>query len=194
MIEWLVREEQNSLRRFGIPQKYINLLRMCNNNIICKIRISKKITQPFKFTSELRKRNTLSPGLFNLVFEIVMEIMEKARFTELNRNPMLAIADDIAILGDTQEEEIEITKKLIQTGENMELIVSEEKPKHMRVSRETNNNNNNIKIGQRTFERVDSFKYLGTIINSKNDMCQKIQQRINIANRAYFSIVILFKS
>jgi len=75
----------------------------------------------------------------------------------------------------------------------------------MRVSREENilggikNNNNisngnNIKVEQHTFECVDSFKCLGRLINNKNNMHQEIQQRINNANRAYFSIVSLFKS
>jgi len=38
---------------------------------------------------------------------------------ELNRSPILAFADDIAVLGDIQKEVIETTKKLIQAGEKI---------------------------------------------------------------------------
>lgn len=53
---------------------------------------------------------------------------------ELNRNPILAFADDIVVLGDTQEETIETTKKLIQVGEKIRLI-SEEKTKYMSLQK-----------------------------------------------------------
>lgn len=72
---------------------------------------------------------------------------------------------------------METTKKLIQGGEKMGLIVSEEKIKYMTVSREENILggiiNNNIKFRQYTFKRMDSFKYLVTLINCKNDLRYK---------------------
>lgn len=49
--ESVIRKELwNSLRRFAIPQKNINLLRVCNKKTVCKMRITKEITQPFKVT------------------------------------------------------------------------------------------------------------------------------------------------
>lgn len=42
---------------------------MCNNNIVCKVRIFKEVTQPFKVSSRLQQGDTLSPGLFNLLLE-----------------------------------------------------------------------------------------------------------------------------
>jgi len=41
-LDTVIREKLwNALRRFGIPRKYINLLRMCNNNMVCKMQILK---------------------------------------------------------------------------------------------------------------------------------------------------------
>lgn len=58
----VLREELwNFLRRVSIPQKYINLLKMCNNYMVCKARLAKEVTQPFKVMSGLRQRDTLSP-------------------------------------------------------------------------------------------------------------------------------------
>lgn len=80
-----------------------------------------------------------------------MDIIGDTRIMDLNRSPVLAFADDIAILGNTQEV-IQTIKKLIQAREMMGLIVSKEKTKYMIVFREENilggiinNNNNNIK-------------------------------------------------
>lgn len=56
------------------------------------------------------------------------------------------------------------------------VIITEEKTKYMQISKEkkknpagiiNNNNRNNIQIDQYAFECVDSFKYLGTLINTK---------------------------
>lgn len=43
----------------------------------------------------------------------VMDIMGDTRIIDLNRSPILAFADDITILGYTQEEVIKTIKKLI---------------------------------------------------------------------------------
>lgn len=117
--------------------------------MVCKVRITKKVTEPFKVTTGLRHGNTLSPGLFNLAFELKIKIMDETRLMELNRSPILAFVDDIAILGGFQEEVIETTEKLIRTVEKMALIISEENTKYIKVSRQENNPDgiiNNIKI------------------------------------------------
>jgi len=87
------------------------------------------------------------------MLKLVTEIMKRTIFMELSRNPILAFISDIAIHGDTQKEVIENTKKLVQSGKKMGLMVFEEKTKYMKVSREGNNlngivvnNNNKMKI------------------------------------------------
>lgn len=68
--------------------------------MVYKVRIAKEVTQPFKVMSGLRQGDTLSPGLFSLVLERVTEIIVETRIMELNKSPMLALADDTVILGD----------------------------------------------------------------------------------------------
>uniref|UniRef100_A0A1B0DKU4 Histone H2A n=1 Tax=Phlebotomus papatasi TaxID=29031 RepID=A0A1B0DKU4_PHLPP len=47
---------------------------------------------------------------------------------------------------------------------------------------------------QKTFEWVDSFKYLGSNVNSKNVVSTEIASRINQGNRAFYALLHLFKS
>lgn len=52
---------------------------------------------------------------------------------------------------------------------------------------------NNMKIEQYVFDREDNFIYFRTVIYSKNNMQQEIQQRIMYVYRARYSLVSLFK-
>lgn len=70
--------------------------------------------------------------------------MDETRNMELNWSlATLAFANDIAILGDSLKEVIKNTKKLIQAGEKMGLIISEEKTKYT-ISSQENNPGGNI--------------------------------------------------
>jgi hypothetical protein len=44
--------------------------------------------------------------------------------------------------------------------------------------------NNSIEIGSKRFEKVEEFKFLGMIINSKNNMTETIQDKILAGNKA----------
>jgi hypothetical protein len=44
---------------------------------------------------------------------------------------------------------------------------------------------NNIETGSKTFEKVENFKFWGMVINSKNNMTETIQDRIQAGNKAY---------
>jgi hypothetical protein len=52
----------------------------------------------------------------------------------------------------------------------------------------------NLQIGDRSFERVSDFIYLGNMINKNSDNAKCIQERITIGNRAYNMNRILFNS
>jgi hypothetical protein len=76
-----------------------------------------------------------------------------------------ADADDVTLL-DT----IKInTGTLIGASKEVGLEVNVEKAKYMLVSRDQNaGQDRDIKIGNRSFENVSEFKYLGTILTNQN--------------------------
>jgi hypothetical protein len=47
--------------------------------------------------------------------------------------------------------------------------------------------NHEIKIGNRCFENVEQFRYLGTTIRNQNFMQTKIKRRLNSGNACYHS-------
>lgn len=51
-----------------------------------------------------------------------------------------------------------------------------------------------LKVGPYSFEQVDEFIYLEVNINTKNNMHNEIQLRINSPNKAYFAMNKIFNS
>jgi len=45
-----------------------------------------------------------------------------------------------------------------------------------------------------TFERVEEFKYLGTILTNKNSIAEEIKSRLRSENACYHSVQNLFSS
>ncbi|XP_062141894.1 uncharacterized protein LOC133849872 [Drosophila sulfurigaster albostrigata] len=71
----------------------------------------------------------------------------------------------------------------------MGLAVSEGKTKYMlSTSRETRRLDSHVVPDSYTFEVVKEFTYLGTAINTKNDVSLEIKRRITLANRCYFGL------
>lgn len=78
----------------------------------------------------------------------------------------------------------------------MDLVINEDKTKYLRISRNKGREDKQqITIGElNKFENVRSFKYLGIHLNSENNMHEKITHRAMTANRAYYSLIKLFRT
>jgi hypothetical protein len=63
------------------------------------------------------------------------------------------------------------------------------------MSRDQNaGQNRDIKIGNRSFENVSQFKYLGTTVTNQNLIQEEIKKRMNSGNACYHSVQNLLSS
>ena len=66
-----------------------------------------------------------------------------------------------------------------------------DKAKCMIVSRDQNaGGSRNIKIDNRSFERVEAFRYLGTILTHQNSIQEDIKSRMKSGNACHYSVQI----
>jgi hypothetical protein len=66
------------------------------------------------------------------------------------------------------------------------LEVNAEKTKYMVMSGGQNaGQNHNIKLDYKSFERVEQFKYLGTILTNRNSNQEEIKSRLKSGNACY---------
>jgi hypothetical protein len=81
------------------------------------------------------------------------------------------------------------TETLIDASKEVGLEVNVEKTKYILVSRDQNaGQNRDIKIGNRSFENVSQFKYLGTTVTNQNLIQEEIKRRLNSGNACYHSV------
>jgi hypothetical protein len=101
----------------------------------------------------------------------------------------------VNLLGDNTDTTKKNTETLIGASNEVGLEINAEKTKYMLLSRHQNaEQNHRTKIGQRSFENVAQFKYLGTTITNQNLIQEEIKIRLNSSNACYHSIQKLLSS
>jgi hypothetical protein len=84
------------------------------------------MSETVEVKSVLRQRDALSPTLFSLALEKVMrEVMAK----KCGERVVLTFADDSVVMGETRNEVINTTFKLLRANPTIGLCVNEEKTK-----------------------------------------------------------------
>jgi hypothetical protein len=102
---------------------------------------------------------------------------------------LLAYADDVNLLGVTIDTINKNTETLIDASKEVGLEVSVERTKYMFVYCDQNGGQNwNIKRGNRSFENVSQFKYLGTTVTNQNVIWKEIKRRLHSGNAGYHSV------
>src|ERR1700744_1452753 len=54
--------------------------------------------------------------------------------------------------------------------------------------------NQMLEVGGKHFEEVNSFVYLGSLVNSENNIGEEIRRRVTLGNRSFYSLQKLFRS
>jgi hypothetical protein len=135
----------------------------------------------------LKQGDALSPLLFNFVLQYaVRRVQTNQEGLKLNGTHELSVyADDVNILGGS----IHTIRKnrealLIASKETTEKIM------YMVMSRDQNEGQSgNIQTGNKSFETVEQFTYLGTTLTNQNSIHEEIKSRLKSGN-AYHSVQI----
>jgi len=87
------------------------------------------------------------------------------------------------------------TEALLVGSKEIGLEVNADKTKNMVLSRDQNaRQSHNIKTDNRSFVRVEEFRYLGTTLTNQNSIQEKIKSRLKPGNACYHSVQKLLSS
>jgi hypothetical protein len=187
---WRVMEE------FGFPNKLISLTKLTLNGAKSRVRIRNKLSDVFDIEEGLRQGDPLATLLFNLVLEAAVRTMDmdtnSTIFTKSSQ--LLGYADDLDIMGRNMEVVKEKFLALDRKGSDLGLKVNDAKTEYMIVTPSNRQYGPSITIETHTFKMVNQFVYLGSQLNTDNNITDEIKRRITLGNRSYFSLLKLFRS
>jgi hypothetical protein len=99
---------------------------------------------------------------------------------------LLVYADDVNLLDDNIDTIIKNTETLIDAIKGGGLEINTEKTQYMLLCcRQNAGQSHDIKVGNRCFENVEQFRYLGTTVTSQNLIQEEINKRLNSGNTCY---------
>ena len=184
----------DSLERMGVNYSLIKacktIYKTTRNIIISKNMISKE----FITKQGVRQGGSLSPLLFVIFLEMILEETNKLTSQVVlgrrNRKQISVrccmFADDVAILTETKEE---LQKNLTIWNEVLEkfnMKMNKSKTKVMAISAQEKKLE--IQIENEKIEQVKAYKYLGVILDEHGNQEQDINRRIESTNKLFYTL------
>ncbi|XP_073668552.1 uncharacterized protein [Paramisgurnus dabryanus] len=175
------------LRHYGVPQKLTDIIKASYEGLSCRIVHGQQTTEAFGVQTGVRQGCLLSPFLFLLAIDWIMKMS-----TEQKRNGIqwtlwkqlddLDFADDLALLSHTQQQMQEKTSSVAHYSACIGLNIHREKSKVLKVN---TSSTSPITLEGAILEEVESFTYLGSIINIQGGTDADIKARIGKARVAF---------
>ncbi|VDP41174.1 unnamed protein product [Schistosoma margrebowiei] len=184
------------LRHYGVPEKIVNIIRNSYDGLQCKVVHGGQLTDAFQVRTKVRHGCLLSLFLFLLVVDYTMrtstsEGKHGILWTAQNQLDDLDFADDLALLTHTHEQMQMKTTCVAAISVSVGLNIHKRKTKVLKFKAE---NSNSITLDGETLEDVESFTYLGSIIDKQGGSDANVKARIGKARVAFLQLKNIWNS
>ena len=169
------------------------------------VRVCREEGEWFGVKVGLRQGCVMSPWLFNMFMDGVMrEVREKAgdigasmwdarRKCEWKVEWMM-FADDTVLVGDSEQKLQRLVKEFGSVCKRRKLSINVGKSKVMRIGKNREENEMNIRLNNSRMEEVESYRYLGVDVSSDGRMSEEVGHRIGEARKASGALQKLWKN
>ena len=184
------------LRHYGVPEKIISLIQCTYQDMSCKVAHAGQLSESFEVKTGVRQGCLLSPFLFLLVIDWIMKTTTAGRsngiqWTLWTQLDDLDFADDLALLSHNHEQMQDKTTRLETTSGGIGLKVNKKKTELMKINTAVNTP---VTVDGKPLREVDSFVYLGSVIDSQGGTDRDITARIGKARAAFVMLKNIWAS
>ena len=175
------------LRHYGVPQKLVDIIRSSYEGLTCRVVHGQQTTEAFPVQTGVRQGCLLSPFLFLLAIDWIMKMS-----TETKRNGIqwtlwkqlddLDFADDLALLSHSQQQMQDKTTEVAKYSACIGLNIHRGKSKVLKVN---GTSDSPIMLAGECIEEVESFTYLGSIVDRQGGTEADIKVRTGKARTAF---------
>ena len=133
----------------------------------------------------LKQGDVLLPLLFNFALKCAIRRVQADQegLKLIGTHQLLFYNDYLHVLGASKEN----TEASVCISNEIGLELNDEKTKYMVMSRDQHAvQNHNIYIGNKSFEKVEYFTYLGTSLMNHNSFHEEIKCRLQSGNTCYY--------
>ncbi|KAI5755358.1 hypothetical protein M8J77_016188 [Diaphorina citri] len=177
------------LREIDLNWKDRRLIRQLYKGQKVVVRVEEEETEEIIIGRGVRQGCCMSPALFNLYAEkLLEEALENSPGVRVGNEKIKNIkyADDQAVLAESEEELQRMLVNIHETGIRYGMKINVGKTKVMRVGK--TEERVNIKLEGESLEQVENFKYLGGKIYSNGSCTTEIRSRIAMGKTAFMKV------
>ena len=162
----------------------------------CQILHEGQLSDSIEVKTGVRQGCLLSPMLFLLAIDWIMKsttagMKTGIQWSLMNQLDDLDFADDIALLSHSSEQMQTKTNRLNSFSQSTGLKINIKKTKLLKIN---TGNEDTITVEEKPVEAVESFTYLGSIVDQKGGTESDVKSRIGKARAAFIILKKLWQS
>ena len=184
------------LRHYGVPTKLVNLIKNSYDGTGCRVIHGGQFTCRFEVKTGVRQGCLLSPFLFLLAIDWIMKMTTVQRtsgiqWTLWTQLEDLDFADDLALLSHSHQQMQDKTTELAAVSLQVGLNIHKGKTKVLRMNAASTDP---VTLEGNALEEVETFTYLGSVINKRGGTDADVRARIGKARVAFLQLKNIWSS
>lgn len=179
-----------TLKRYGVDGRDLRLLTQLYWEQKAVVRVGDDVSEWFCIEKGVRQGCVLSPDLFSLYTQLVMEELRECEGVKIGGKNInnIRYADDMVLIADTEEKLQSQVDKLLGECGRMGLRINKVKTEVMGITKRSERLPINIGADGTALKQVESFRYLGSLVNEDGRCDSEIRSRIGIAKANFGSM------
>ena len=198
------------LRKLGCPPRFVQIIRSFHDGMFCRVIENGDASDPFPVSNGVKQGCVLAPTLFSLLFAQMLSaalsqteagvkiyyrtdgdffnLRRLKSYTKVTRAIVrdFLFADDCALTAHSEEDLQELADCFATAAKSFGLTVSIKKTEVLRqLAPNTARPPPSITMDGNALKNVDTFKYLGSCINSAANLDDEVLCRISRASQAF---------